>query len=208
MSAIPTIALIRKTVILPPLMKKILAAFAVSALLTDPALLAQDEALPFGPDFKMLETASTGEWWNAPTNKVSDAPDAKGRKPKKLINLNVPRDQVVAFAIYTHDRGVLKLTRPTLPSQARRSARSSPRIQTRRQVAGSRHRGSSLPRVERPLPHRGLGQHQGHSLPRPPRRQSRVRRPHPQGPHRQGRHRRGQPLLRLQPHQGSPPHDP
>ena len=31
------------------------------------------------------------------------------------MNLNVPRDQVVAFAVYTHDHGTLKLTAQLFP---------------------------------------------------------------------------------------------
>ena len=54
---------------------------------------------PFGPDFPKLESKSTGQWWETQDTK----------------NLIVPRDQVVAFAVYTHDRGVLKLTAQLYP---------------------------------------------------------------------------------------------
>ena len=40
----------------------------------------------------------------------------------QIIDLNVARDQVVAFALYTHERGVLKLSAqlyPLLPDEAR-----------------------------------------------------------------------------------------
>ena len=75
-------------------------------------------ALPFGEDFPMLEKASSGEWWKAPTNlKTPPAQEKgkKGRKPKRLINLNVERDEVVAFALYTHDQGVLKMSAQLFP---------------------------------------------------------------------------------------------
>ena len=105
-------------------MKTETSLLALILLLTSPALNAQEDSPPFGPDFPNLDSVSTGEWWKAPSNRGSDpptAPDAKGRKPKKLVNLNVPRDQVVAFAVYTHDRGVLKLTAqlyPLMPGEA------------------------------------------------------------------------------------------
>jgi hypothetical protein len=59
---------------------------------------AQDSKQPFGPDFPNLDSDAVGEWWN--------------RLPKqaKKARLLVPRNEVVAFALYTHDRGVLKLT--------------------------------------------------------------------------------------------------
>ena len=64
--------------------------------------------MPFGPDFPKLDSDATGEWWKP----------ADGKKPRLLV----PRDQVVAFAVYTHDRGVLKLTAqlyPLMPEEDR-----------------------------------------------------------------------------------------
>lgn len=52
----------------------------------------------FGPKFPKLESKSTGTWWEI-----------------KKDGLLVPRDEVVAFAVYTHDRGVLKLTAQLYP---------------------------------------------------------------------------------------------
>lgn len=63
-----------------------------------PCLSAQESAQPFGADFPNLDSDAVGEWWNRVPK--------KGGKPR----LSVPREDVVAFAIYTHDRGVLKLT--------------------------------------------------------------------------------------------------
>ncbi|MEZ6095068.1 MAG: hypothetical protein R3C03_12705 [Pirellulaceae bacterium] len=71
-------------------------------------VLAQDLKSPppyFGPKFPKLESRATGEWW-------------KAENPP----LMVPRDQVVAFALYTHQNGVLKLSAqlyPLLPEEAR-----------------------------------------------------------------------------------------
>ena len=64
----------------------------------------------FGPKFKNLEKRSTGQWWQV--------------KPsgKRLMDLHVPRNEVVAFAVYTHDHGVLKLSAqlfPLLPDEPR-----------------------------------------------------------------------------------------
>ncbi len=60
----------------------------------------------FGDKFPRLESRSTGEWWNV--------------KPKKQgapgsMDLDVPRDQVVAFALYTHDHRTLKLSAQLFP---------------------------------------------------------------------------------------------
>lgn len=64
-------------------------------------LCAQDS--PFGPRFPKLESMATGEWWNVKPN------------TRRSMNLNVPREQVVAFAVYTHDHGTLKLTTQLFP---------------------------------------------------------------------------------------------
>lgn len=53
---------------------------------------------PFGDRFPRLESRSTGKWWEVEKD-----------------HLMVPRDQVVAFALYTHDQGVLKLTAQLYP---------------------------------------------------------------------------------------------
>ena len=53
--------------------------------------------LPF-PGFPKLETKSTGTWWTIEER-----------------NLVVPREQVVAFALYTHDHGTLKLSAQLYP---------------------------------------------------------------------------------------------
>ncbi|MDF1850154.1 MAG: hypothetical protein P1U85_04915 [Verrucomicrobiales bacterium] len=79
--------------------------------------LSAAPALPFGEDYPMLEKASSGEWWKAATNQIAPA-NAKGgkkRPPKRLINLNVPREDVIAFALYTQDRGVLKMSAQLYP---------------------------------------------------------------------------------------------
>ena len=80
------------------------------------AAIAQDEpgiaekAPLFGPRFPRLESLSTGEWWKQKPTK---------RQPMPLL---VPRDEVVAFALYTHSLGTLKLSAqlfPLLPDEER-----------------------------------------------------------------------------------------
>lgn len=69
---------------------------------------------PFGADYPQLDAQATGTWWDAATTTAS--------RIKPIVDLDVPRDQVVAFALYTHDAGVLKLTvqlYPLRPGEAR-----------------------------------------------------------------------------------------
>jgi len=76
---------------------------------------------PFGQDYLQLDSQTVGQWW-APRPAVA----AATKKPvPPIIELNVPRDQVVAFALYTHDAGRLKVSaqlyplRPEEPREAR-----------------------------------------------------------------------------------------
>lgn len=57
----------------------------------------------FGQKFKNLENRATGEWWKKKPNK---------RQP---MDLDVPRNEVVAFALYTHDSGTLKMSAQLFP---------------------------------------------------------------------------------------------
>lgn len=59
---------------------------------------------PFGPEFPKLDSLAVGEWWKAVPPKQNSPP-----------TMNVPRDQVIAFALYAHDTGVLKLTSQLYP---------------------------------------------------------------------------------------------
>ena len=75
-----------------------------------------EAALPFGPAHPELDSLATGEWWKAkPTTTQKIAPPP---------SMDVARDEVVAFALYTHDHGVLKLTAqfyPLKPGEARQA---------------------------------------------------------------------------------------
>ncbi len=69
-----------------------------------------DSAQIFGKEFPNLDSLVTGEWWTKsepPSEKLNPQPPA----PK----MDVPRDQVVAFALYTVHDGVLKLTAQLYP---------------------------------------------------------------------------------------------
>ncbi len=58
----------------------------------------------FGTEFPNLDSLAAGEWW-------------KARPPRQNppLPMDVPRDQVVAFALYTQDAGTLKLTAQLYP---------------------------------------------------------------------------------------------
>ena len=51
--------------------------------------------------FTKLDTLATNDWWN--------------RKTSKIINMKVPRDQTVAFGIYTTSNNNLKLSAQLFP---------------------------------------------------------------------------------------------
>jgi hypothetical protein len=108
-----------------------LAAAGAGALALEPrSLPAQFPARPFGAEFPNLDSLTTGEWW---TRGAAAAPRAKGKTKAKgkgagqpaAPPMDVPRDQVVAFAVYTHHRGVLKMSaqlfplKPAEPREAR-----------------------------------------------------------------------------------------
>lgn len=64
----------------------------------------QGAAQPFGPEFPNLDSLAAGQWW-----------DKKPKGPNPPPTMDVPRGEVVAFALYTQDRGVLKLTAQLYP---------------------------------------------------------------------------------------------
>ncbi len=72
----------------------------------------QDSSQIFGIEFPNLDSLAVGEWWKTPRPKGANPPP----------DLNVERDQVVAFALYTVDHRVLKLTAqlfPLMPDETR-----------------------------------------------------------------------------------------
>lgn len=64
-----------------------------------------DPAQPFGGEFPNLDSLAVGAWWKKPAPTGPNAPPT----------MDVPRDEVVAFALYTHDHSVLKLTAQLYP---------------------------------------------------------------------------------------------
>lgn len=65
------------------------------------AVKAEDEK-PFGPDFPNLDNAATDGWWERTFK-------------QDYLKLDVPRNQVVGFTLYTHDNGTLKVSAQFFP---------------------------------------------------------------------------------------------
>ena len=79
---------------------------------------AQQDAQPFGPKFPRLDGRATGEWWKRAAQHSKQLESGNQRQQanaKRFPKLDVPRNEVVAFAVYTHHRGVLKLTAQLFP---------------------------------------------------------------------------------------------
>ena len=98
-----------------------IVAFAASCVFVSRAA-EKDSAVIFGENFPALDNRATGDWWkrNVDPSKTPPAPakgkkGQKGRAAKRGISLMVPRDQVVAFTIYTVDSETLKLTAQLYP---------------------------------------------------------------------------------------------
>lgn len=77
---------------------------ALAGSLSEGMIQAAEEPQPFGKEYPKLDSLASGEWWNAPRPKQNPPPA-----------MDVPRDEVVAFALYTQDRGILKMTAQLFP---------------------------------------------------------------------------------------------
>lgn len=78
---------------------------------TATASLAQDwNPQPFGADFPNLDNDATGEWWEP--KPITRGPNRGKLQDPRLL---VARDDVLAFALYTHQQSVLKLTAQLYP---------------------------------------------------------------------------------------------
>lgn len=60
------------------------------------------ESTPFGKDFPDLDNAATDGWWDREFQRA-------------FLKLDVPRDEVIGFALYTQDHQILKLTAQFFP---------------------------------------------------------------------------------------------
>lgn len=86
-------------------------------VLAGTAVAQTPDPQPFGVDFPELDNDATGEWWKPRT-----IPRGPNRGQTQQPRLLVPRSDVIAFAVYTQHRGVLKLTAqlyPLLPEEPR-----------------------------------------------------------------------------------------
>ncbi|MCX7824803.1 MAG: hypothetical protein N2689_04535 [Verrucomicrobiae bacterium] len=81
----------------------LLAVFPMATFLHfAPTLPAADHGEPpVRAPFEGLDTAAVNDWWNRP--------------PSKIHDVNVPRDEVVAFGLYTVANGTLKLSAQLYP---------------------------------------------------------------------------------------------
>jgi hypothetical protein len=85
-------------------MKPLLICLGLLACLCCSTALGDEHAAPFGAEYANLDSLAVGQWWTK-----------TARGPNPPPSLNVPRDQVIAFALYAVDRGVLKLTAQLYP---------------------------------------------------------------------------------------------
>lgn len=83
---------------------RLATAFSIAISLAPAARSADESPTPFGKEFPNLDSLATGRWWTK---------NATGANPPPAMD--VPRGDVIAFAVYTHDRGVLKLTAQLFP---------------------------------------------------------------------------------------------
>jgi hypothetical protein len=95
---------------------KLAALFSVTrSIPAGAAGTAVDPARPFGEEFANLDSLAVGDWWTR----------ARPRGPNAPPEMDVSRDEVVAFAVYTVDHGVMKMTaqlfplKPNEPREAR-----------------------------------------------------------------------------------------
>ncbi len=121
-----------------------LSAAGAGALLVRPDFVAaQTASLPFGPEYSMLETLTTGEWWlagSAASKGPKSNPKARNGFTAGAPSMDVPRDQVVAFALYTVQSGVLKMTAqlyPLKPGEVREARLEVQRGGEWRQIAAA-----------------------------------------------------------------------
>ncbi|ARN56416.1 metallophosphoesterase family protein [Sedimentisphaera salicampi] len=87
--------------------KKYFSAFIVYVLLIQAGILAAEMEPPVKAPFEKLDTYCVNDWWNH-AEKIKD-------NPNKIIDVDVPRDEVICFGMYTTEDSVLKLTAQLFP---------------------------------------------------------------------------------------------
>ena len=115
-------------------MFKPLVTISILSLCASLLASAQEEK-PFGDKFPNLDGMATGKWWEKSAAK--DAPK-KGKRPKQIVNMDVPRDQVVAFALYTHQGGDFETQCAVVSAETGRAARSETGVESWWRVERSR----------------------------------------------------------------------
>jgi hypothetical protein len=104
---------------------KLVAAGTGAWALAPQFVPAQIPAQPFGAEFPNLESLTTGSWWErgVPAANSNNHSKTKTKTKGKAAEggqaaappMDVPREQVVAFAIYTQHSGVLKMSAQLFP---------------------------------------------------------------------------------------------
>lgn len=90
---------------------RLLRVLLLGTIVNGPVFAAESPR-PFGDEFPNLDSLAVGEWW-APRPATKEGKKKQGQPPPP--SMDVPRHEVVAFALYTHDRGVLKMTAQLFP---------------------------------------------------------------------------------------------
>tara|TARA_B100001057_G_scaffold200320_1_gene200997 strand:+ start:3300 stop:3908 length:609 start_codon:yes stop_codon:yes gene_type:complete len=83
------------------------ALMASAFILSASGELMPTSAEVFGGKYASLDNRATSDWW------TRQGPQRKNRKA--MINLDVPRDKVIGFAIYTLEGSSLKMTAQLFP---------------------------------------------------------------------------------------------
>ncbi len=132
-------------------------------LIASPAF-AQQESKPFGDKFPNLDGRATGEWWKKAEQRRKQLGNGNQRQKanaKRFIEMDVPREDVVAFAVYTHDRGVLKLSAQLFPLKPGESMETRLEFKRGEKWGRSETREGLVSRLEFAFPRQELGQHEG-----------------------------------------------
>ncbi len=86
-------------------MNHLILAFTI--ILTSLSAIAQEKEPPVKAPFEKLDLYCANDWWNHAAKMKTN--------PKRIIDVDVPRDEVICFGIYTTQNGVLKLSAQLFP---------------------------------------------------------------------------------------------